>query len=102
MVERRNGARFAFEPLTQLRVGRDVRRQHLDGNHAIEAGILGAVYVSHTSGTKRSENLVRAKASAGRQAHVRARLCHGECPANREALHDHFWRMSSPLAGALA
>ncbi|PYR44662.1 MAG: hypothetical protein DMF89_27255 [Acidobacteria bacterium] len=48
-----------------------MRRQHLKGNHTIETGVGGAVHLSHPSGTERGENLVRAKANAGRQAHVR-------------------------------
>jgi hypothetical protein len=47
-----------------------MRREHFDGDEAIEAGVLGAVDVAHTSGAERSENLVRAKASAGSQAHM--------------------------------
>ena len=50
MIQRRNGARFALKALLQIGVGRKMRRQNLDGNGAVEAGVLGAIDLSHTSG----------------------------------------------------
>ena len=49
MVQRRNGARFALKALLQIGVGRKMRRQNLDGNGAVQSGVLGAIDPSHAS-----------------------------------------------------
>jgi hypothetical protein len=49
MIQRRNGARFALKALLQIGVGRKMRRQNLDGNGAVQSGVLGAIDPSHAS-----------------------------------------------------
>ena len=49
MIQRRNGARFALKALLQIGVGSKMRRQNLDGNGAVQSGVLGAIDPSHAS-----------------------------------------------------
>ena len=49
MVQRRGRARFLLEPAQQVLVGRERRRQDLDGDRAYEPGILGAIDTAHAA-----------------------------------------------------
>src|SRR5262249_51261005 len=51
MGELRYRARFAFEPLAELRVGSEARRQNLDGDRALEACVAGAIDLAHPART---------------------------------------------------
>ena len=42
--------RLALEPLFQIGISRDILRQHLDGDRAVEAGVRGFVDLAHTPG----------------------------------------------------
>src|SRR5918993_1882953 len=44
--------RVPVRPSTTLWVGRDVCRQHLDGDGASQASIAGAIRLSHAAGTE--------------------------------------------------
>jgi len=50
VLERGNGFGFALHALFQFRVGGKMRRQNLDRDRAVEAGILGTIHLSHASG----------------------------------------------------
>jgi len=38
-----------------------MRRQNLDGNGAVEPGVLGAIHLAHTSRAERRLNFIRTK-----------------------------------------
>ena len=47
MLQRGNGPGFPLHPLLQFGVRGKMRRQNLDGDGAVEAGVLGAVNLAH-------------------------------------------------------
>ena len=51
MIQAGNGAGFALEPFSQFRTVSKMRRQNLDGDNAVEAGIFGAVNLTHSART---------------------------------------------------
>ena len=53
MIELRDRARFAIEPLAELRIGGEQVRQDLDRDDAIEAGIAGFVDLAHAARAER-------------------------------------------------
>jgi hypothetical protein len=67
VVETRDRLRFQFKPLLQCRVRRDMLRQDLDGDGAIETSVLRLVDLPHAAGAKRGEDLIRSDACAWRQ-----------------------------------
>jgi hypothetical protein len=69
MIERGNRHRFPAEAFARLRVGRRRRRQHLDGDLPIEAGISSAVHHAHPALTNRREDLIRADAGTCTEHH---------------------------------
>jgi len=69
MVQRRDGARFAFEPLASLGIVSDGIGQDLDGNESIQAGVVRTIDVAHPSRSDGAENLVGAQAGSGGQRH---------------------------------
>src|ERR1700730_14493314 len=63
-------------PLSQLPTGKDpitavgkMRRQNLDGNDSVEAGIFGAVHLTHPSGADSGEDLKGPQLGSRRQTH---------------------------------
>ncbi len=60
MLKCGNGFGLALHALFQFRVGGKMGRQDLDGNGAIEAGVLGAIDFSHTARAQLRLNLVGA------------------------------------------
>ena len=60
MIQAGNGASFALEPLSQFRTISKMRRQNLDGDNAVEAGILGAVNLTHPARANTGEDFVGA------------------------------------------
>ncbi len=69
MIELRDGAGFAVEPLAKLRVAGEDVRQDFDRDGAIEARIARLVDFAHAAGAKGGEHFVRTKASAGLNCH---------------------------------
>jgi hypothetical protein len=67
VVETRDRLRFQFKPLLHCRVRRDMLRQDLDGDGAIETSVLRLVDLPHAAGAKRGEDLIRSDACAWRQ-----------------------------------
>jgi hypothetical protein len=65
MVERRDGPRLALEPRADFRAGREMLRQHLDGNVAPEPRIAGAIHLAHPAGAERRHDFVGAEAGSG-------------------------------------
>ena len=58
MIERRDRTRFTVKPLAELRVGGEMRRQHLDRDRAIQARVAGLVDLAHPAGVTRIPILV--------------------------------------------
>ena len=49
-LKRGDGSRLALEARAELRVGRELRRQHLDRDHAIEPRVARLVDLAHPAG----------------------------------------------------
>ena len=69
VVQRGDGAGLALEPLLQVRIGRDMLGQHLDGDGAVQAGVGGLVDLTHAAGAEGGVDLVGAEGGAGGQRH---------------------------------
>jgi hypothetical protein len=69
VVELRDGARLAVEALPELRVGGDVRRQHLDGDGAIQPRIARAIHFAHAARPERGDDLVGTNSTADSETH---------------------------------
>ena len=67
MVQGRDGPRFVFESTQAIRVIGDRRREHLDGDCAIEPRVAGFVDLTHPAGAKERDDFVRAEPRAGSQ-----------------------------------
>ena len=65
MRERSDSLGFSLEPVTELRVIGDQRRENLDRDGAIEADVARLVDLAHAAGTERSEDFVRTEARPG-------------------------------------
>ena len=65
VVQRPDDAGFAVEALAELRVGGELRRQDLDRDLAIEAGVDGAVDLPHASGGDGGNYFVGTQPGAG-------------------------------------
>ena len=61
MIEAGRGARLDAEPLEELVVGGQPRLEHLDGDHATEALVLGQIDVRHPSAPERRDDPVPAR-----------------------------------------
>ena len=72
--ERGDRLRLAFEPRAECGVGRELRRENLDGDRAIEAGVAGAVDLSHAAGAEQGLNFKMAEPSTCAQCHWSVRL----------------------------
>jgi len=64
VVQRRDRPRLLLEASQSLRVGDELRRQHLDRHLAPEPRVAGAVHLAHPARTDRGEDLVGAEARA--------------------------------------
>ena len=62
MIQRREHARFAFEPRQPVRIVDDRLGQDLDRDVALEAAVARAIDDAHTARTERADDLVGAEA----------------------------------------
>ena len=69
MAECRDGPGLAREALLRLRVADPCRGQHLDGDHAVEPGVVGLVDLAHATGPDRRGDLVWTEACAFAEQH---------------------------------
>ncbi len=46
---------------------RELFRQHLDGDRALELGVAGFVHLAHAASPEGGDDLIRAEAGAGRK-----------------------------------
>ena len=72
VIQRRDRLGLVRESGAELRVIRQLRREHLYGDHAVEAGVAGPIHLAHASGPDEGQDLVGAKPRAGLQGHVLA------------------------------
>jgi hypothetical protein len=70
MVQRRNGVGFAIKTLLSLGIVREMTWQDFDRDRTVQASVLRSIHLAHTAGADRHEDLIRAKAGAGRKGHV--------------------------------
>ena len=70
MIQRGNGAGFAFEAGAQIFAFGDVFGQDLDGDGAVEPGVAGFVHLAHAAGAERGEDLVGAEFVASVEGHL--------------------------------
>ncbi len=70
MRQRRDRLGFPFEPQAGIRVGRDARRQDLDGHRAVEADVPRSIDLAHTAGADQFADLVGAETRTRGEAHV--------------------------------
>jgi hypothetical protein len=64
MLQRRHGVSFAFETLTELRLG------DFDGDDAIKACVASLVHLTHATRADRRNNFERAESVAGLKRHI--------------------------------
>ena len=69
MVQAGDRLGFAFEPLFQIGISRDVLRQHLNGHGAIQARVSGLVDLTHPARAEGGFDLVGAEWGSSRQCH---------------------------------
>jgi hypothetical protein len=69
MVDRRERFCFAAEARDAFFITRELGRQDLQGNIAIEFRIARAIHLAHSAGAERAGDRVRADAGALRQGH---------------------------------
>ncbi len=70
MTQRGGRPGFLFEAGQPLRVGREERRQNLDGHLAPEPRVPGAIDLTHAAGAEWRDDFVGAEARSRRQRHV--------------------------------
>jgi hypothetical protein len=69
MVQGRNGPRLMLKPRAELRVTRQVIREDLDGDRAVEARIPGSINFPHSAGTDGGLNFVGPETGAWTKRH---------------------------------
>jgi hypothetical protein len=74
VLERGNSFGLALHALLQFRVRGKMRRQNLDGNGAVEPGVLGPIHLTHATRAERRFDFVGAKSRARGQSHAWAQL----------------------------
>src|SRR5207344_2330854 len=57
---------FALETREPIRVARHARRQHLQGDEAVQAGVARLVDLAHAAGAQRRDDFIRTESIAGR------------------------------------
>ncbi len=70
MVQRSQRPGLALQPRQTLRIRRHAGGQHLDCHVAIEAGVAGAIDLTHAAGADLLDDVVRPDSCAARQTHV--------------------------------
>ncbi len=73
VIEARNDARLALEPLRELGVAGKRGRQDFDRDRALEPCVAGLVDFSHPTRAKRADDLVRTELGPGLEGHKRPR-----------------------------
>jgi hypothetical protein len=71
MIQAGNSPRLSLQPLPQLRVSRESRRQHLNRDRTLQPRVAGLIDLSHPAGADGLQDLVGAESRAAIQAHDR-------------------------------
>ena len=79
MAERRDRSGFAFEPLAELGVGREVSGKYLDRDDAIEPGVAGPVDFAHPAGAERRNDFIRTETSPRSKRHTNGAIVSPHC-----------------------
>src|SRR6266849_3711033 len=69
MVQAGDGPRFSLEPFAPFWLIREMRRQNLDRDDAVETGVARAVHLTHSSRAYSGEDFVRAQTLAREDRH---------------------------------
>src|SRR5271169_5005037 len=102
MVQRRDGPRLALEALFGLRIVRQMCRQNLERNRAVEPSVAGAVHLAHPTCTGRGDYFIRTNARARGQRHKSPNYS-GECDRelylrhSRAAMHNFLCNLCKTL-----
>ena len=90
MVQRREQPRFALQPRDPIRIARERRRQHLDGDLPMQPRIERTIHLAHATGVQRTEDAISPELESGRQRRApgqrssrRAESCHADRAARR-------------------
>ena len=70
MLQRRNRLGLALETLPGFGIIRKTGGQDLDRHSAVEPGVAGAVHLSHSASTERSQDFVRSELRSSGEAHL--------------------------------
>jgi hypothetical protein len=70
VVQARDDARLAVEPLAESRIGGQYGRQHLERHRSIEPRVPPAVHVAHTACAEQTGDFVGAEEHAGSERHL--------------------------------
>ena len=74
MIQRSNGAGFAFEAGAEVFALRDVIRQDFDGDGAVQPGVAGFIDLTHAARAEGREDFVRAELLSRGDGHAGARI----------------------------
>jgi hypothetical protein len=69
MLKGGNSLGFALQALSQFRVRGEMQRQNLDRDGAVEAGVLGAIHLTHSARTNSGQDFVGAQFRANGKRH---------------------------------
>ncbi len=107
MIERGRGAGFLRKALQAVMIGDERRRQNLDGYSAIEARIVGAIDLAHSSCAEGRQNFIGTETTSSGNGHTgcmilpqfakparnRSRVIQTDgLPAKSEERNAGFWR----------
>jgi hypothetical protein len=70
MIQRREDLGFAPEAREPFDVVRELLGQNLQGNVAIELGVLRPIHFTHAAAAKQREDVVRAEAGTAGERHA--------------------------------
>ena len=69
MVQAGDRLRLTLEALSEIRIVGDMRREHLDGDGALEPRVGGLVDLAHAAGADEGRDVVAAESGANRERH---------------------------------
>jgi hypothetical protein len=69
VIQRRRGSRFLLEALQAIGIGRERRREHLDGDVGSQPRIARAIHLAHAAGADGADDFVRTEPCTGLEGH---------------------------------
>jgi hypothetical protein len=73
MIEAGSGHRLLLEAAHDVGIVREIRRQDLHGDVAIELGVARAIHLAHATGSDGADDLISAESRAAGEAHRQTR-----------------------------